>query len=51
MEQRMSIEIAPRIVADSSVRFGKPVIRGARMLVALIVAKLAGRDERRRNRC
>ena len=35
-------EIAPRIVVDSAVRFGKPVIRGTRVPVAIVVAKLAG---------
>jgi len=38
----MPTEIAPRIVADSSVRFGKPVIEGTRVPVHLIIAKLAG---------
>jgi uncharacterized protein (DUF433 family) len=35
-------EIAPRIVIDESVAFGKPVIRGTRVPVALLVGKLAG---------
>ena len=35
-------EIAPRIVVDPAVRFGRPVIRGTRVPVATIVAKLAG---------
>jgi uncharacterized protein (DUF433 family) len=35
-------EIAPRIVVDPQVRFGKPVIRGTRVPVELVVAKLAG---------
>lgn len=35
-------EIAPRIVVDPAVRFGRPVIRGTRVPVALIVARLAG---------
>ena len=34
-------EIAPRIVVDPAVRFGRPVIRGTRVPVALVVAKLA----------
>ena len=38
----MMVEIAPRIVVDPAVRFGKPVIRGTRVPVATIVAKLAG---------
>jgi uncharacterized protein (DUF433 family) len=36
------IEIAPRIAVDPSIRFGKPIIRGTRMPVALVLAKLAG---------
>ena len=36
------VEIAPRIVVDPSIRFGKPVIRGTRVPVALVLAKLAG---------
>ena len=35
-------EIAPRITADEKVAFGKPVIRGTRVPVALVVGKLAG---------
>ena len=38
----MSVEIAPRIVVDPKVRFGKPVIQGTRVPVELVVAKLAG---------
>ncbi len=38
----MSMEIAPRIVVDQSVRFGRPVIQGTRVPVATVVAKLAG---------
>ena len=36
------IEIAPRITVDENVRFGKPVIQGTRIPVALIVGQLAG---------
>ena len=36
------VEIAPRIVVDPSIRFGKPIIRGTRVPVALVLAKLAG---------
>lgn len=35
-------EIASRITADEKVAFGKPVIRGTRVPVALVVGKLAG---------
>jgi len=35
-------EIAPRITVDEEVAFGKPVIRGTRVPVALLVGKLAG---------
>jgi len=38
----MSMEIAPRIVVDQAVRFGRPVIQGTRVPVATVVAKLAG---------
>jgi uncharacterized protein (DUF433 family) len=38
----MPIEIAPRIVVDPDIRFGKPVIKGTRITAALVVAKLAG---------
>ncbi|MFN3983074.1 MAG: DUF433 domain-containing protein [Caldilinea sp.] len=38
----MSMEIAPRIVVDQSVRFGRPVIQGTRVPVATVIAKLAG---------
>lgn len=35
-------EIAPGIVVDPKVRFGKPVIKGTRVLVDLVIGKLAG---------
>lgn len=35
-------EIAPRIVVDEKIRFGKPVIKGTRVPVELVVGKLAG---------
>jgi uncharacterized protein (DUF433 family) len=38
----MPLEIAPRIVVDPTVRFGKPVIKGTRVPAELVVAKLAG---------
>ncbi|MGR3176159.1 MAG: DUF433 domain-containing protein [Candidatus Scalindua sp.] len=36
------MEIAPRIVVDEKIRFGKPVIKGTRVPVDLILGKLAG---------
>jgi uncharacterized protein (DUF433 family) len=36
------MEIAPRIAVDEKVRFGKPVIKGTRVPVDLILGKLAG---------
>ncbi|MCX9074442.1 MAG: DUF433 domain-containing protein [Candidatus Methanoperedens sp.] len=36
------MEIAPGISVDDKVRFGKPVISGTRVPVALILGKLAG---------
>jgi len=38
----MTIEIAPRVVVDPAIRFGKPIIQGTRLPVELVVAKLAG---------
>ncbi len=38
----MPLEIAPGIVVDPTVRFGKPVIKGTRVPAELVVAKLAG---------
>lgn len=35
-------EIAPRITVDEQVRFGRPVIKGTRVPVELVVGKLAG---------
>ncbi|MEN6627975.1 MAG: DUF433 domain-containing protein [Candidatus Sumerlaeia bacterium] len=34
-------KIAPRIVADEKVRFGKPVIEGTRVPVDLVLGRLA----------
>ena len=36
------MEIAPRIVVDEAVAFGKPVIKGTRVPVELVVGQLAG---------
>ena len=38
----MSKEIAPRITVSPAVGFGKPVIKGTRIPVALVVGKMAG---------
>ena len=38
----MAVQIAPRVVVDPAVRFGKPVIQGTRVPVELVIAKLAG---------
>jgi uncharacterized protein (DUF433 family) len=35
------IQLAPRIVVDERVRFGKPVIEGARVPVDVVLGKLA----------
>ena len=36
------MEIAHRIAVDEKVRFGKPVIKGTRVPVDLVLGKLAG---------
>jgi len=36
------MELAPRITLDPTVRFGRPVIRGTRVPVDLVLGKLAG---------
>ena len=36
------MEIADRITVDGKVRFGRPVIKGTRVPVDLIIGKLAG---------
>lgn len=36
------MEIAPRITVNEKVRFGKPVIKGTRVPVDLILGKLGG---------
>ncbi len=38
----MAVEVAPRITMDPKVRFGKPVIKGTRVPVEIVVGKLAG---------
>ena len=36
------MEIAKRIIIDEKIRFGKPVIKGTRIPVDLVIGKLAG---------
>jgi uncharacterized protein (DUF433 family) len=38
----MMKEIAPGITVDREVRFGKPVVKGTRVPVDLVIGKLAG---------
>jgi uncharacterized protein (DUF433 family) len=38
----MARQIAPRIVVDEEVRFGRPVIEGTRVPVDVLVGKVAG---------
>jgi uncharacterized protein (DUF433 family) len=38
----MILELAPRIAVDPDIRFGKPIIKGTRVPVNLVVAKVAG---------
>ncbi|MBI2913534.1 MAG: DUF433 domain-containing protein [Chloroflexi bacterium] len=38
------MEIAPRIVVDEKIRFGKPVIKGTRVDVATVLGHLAAGD-------
>lgn len=38
----MATEIAPRIVVDPSIKAGKPVIKGTRVPVDLVVGKIGG---------
>jgi uncharacterized protein (DUF433 family) len=40
----MAVEIAPRIMIDEKIRFGRPVIKGTRVDVATIVGHLAAGD-------
>jgi uncharacterized protein (DUF433 family) len=36
------MEIADRIIVDGKIRFGRPIIKGTRVPVDLIIGKLAG---------
>jgi len=38
----MRVQLAPRIVVDSAISFGKPVIEGTRVPVEIVVGKLGG---------
>jgi uncharacterized protein (DUF433 family) len=38
----MRLELAPRIIVDPDIRFGKPIIKGTRVPVNLVVAKVSG---------
>lgn len=38
----MIVELTPGVVVDPLVHFGKPVIRGTRVPVELVIGKLAG---------
>lgn len=38
----MVVELAPRVVVDPAVRFGKPIIKGTRVPVEVVIGKLAG---------
>ena len=40
----MATKIAPRIVVDKAVRFGKPVIKGTRVDVATVLGHLSAGD-------
>ncbi|HVB27351.1 MAG TPA: DUF433 domain-containing protein [Mycobacteriales bacterium] len=37
----MVVELAPRVVVDPAIRFGKPVIQGTRVPVEALLGKLA----------
>jgi len=41
-EGKAVVEIAPRVVLDQNVRFGRAVIKGTRVPVDLVLGKLAG---------
>jgi uncharacterized protein (DUF433 family) len=38
----MALQLAPHIVVDPAIRFGRPVIQGTRVPIDLVLAKLAG---------
>lgn len=37
----MAVEIAPRITVDENVRFGRPVVKGSRVPVTVVLGELA----------
>jgi len=37
----MALQLAPRIIVDPTIRFGRPVIQGTRVPVDLVLTKLA----------
>jgi uncharacterized protein (DUF433 family) len=37
----MALEIAPRIVVDEKIRFGRPVIKGTRVPITVVLEELA----------
>ena len=38
----MVFQLAPRIVVDPEIRFGRPIIKGTRVPVDLVLAKISG---------
>jgi uncharacterized protein (DUF433 family) len=38
----VTAQLAPRIVVDPAIRFGKPIIEGTRVPVDLLLARLSG---------
>ena len=38
----MRIQLAPRIIVDPKIAFGKPVIEGTRVPVEIVIGKLGG---------
>jgi len=42
MKKTITKEIAPRITVDPAVKSGRPVIKGTRVPVELVIGKLAG---------
>ena len=40
-KRTQAVEIAPRIIVDSRVRFGQPVIKGTRVSVAVVLDEMA----------